>query len=78
MWRSWIACTRRPSDELHSNDTRQCIAEIDRIIAEIKESMAKPAFPDETSNQMRIRADRQRSMATSIKLSGGAVKPEYE
>jgi hypothetical protein len=56
----------------------ECLAEVDRIIANIKAMMEKPAFPEETSAQMRIRADRRRSMATSIRLNGGQVQPEYE
>jgi hypothetical protein len=55
----------------------ECLAEVDRIIANIKAMMAKPAFPEETSNQMRIRADRRRSMATTVKVNGGSVREEY-
>jgi len=55
----------------------ECVAEVDRIIANIKAMMAKPAFPGETSNQMRIRADRRREMVTTIKINGGQVREEY-
>lgn len=55
----------------------QCVAEIDRIIANIKRGMAKPAFVDETSQQLKQRADRRRNTAESI-MVGNKYRPKRE
>jgi hypothetical protein len=51
---------------------------IEQIKAEIKASMEKPDRQPMTSLQLKHRADRRRSYATAVKISGGSVKPEYE
>lgn len=54
------------------------VARIDCIIGEIKRSQQQPNWKPQTSNQMRHRAERRRDMATSVKLIGGRLTPEYE
>lgn len=53
------------------------LAEVDRIIFEIKMSMKKPNWKPQTSEGIRKRADYLREMATGIRLNGGQVKDEY-
>jgi Zn-dependent membrane protease YugP len=57
---------------------RHSLAQIDSIVHEIKHSQVHPNWKPETSEQMRLRADRKRDIVVAAKLAGAEVKIEWQ
>lgn len=57
---------------------QDALARLQTAVSGIQADMLKPGQRRLTSNEMKQREDRRHSMAVSIKLNGGGVKPAYE